>query len=131
LAISFASNQITQEFQFSGLVLGQLMSSALVGMAISALFLGPVADRVCRRNMSIIAVVMNIAGLLLSATAGSAFQLAAWRVLTGLGIGGILVGTNVISAEFASRKRRGLAIGIYAAGYGIGASVGGTAMVGL
>ncbi|HIY86938.1 MAG TPA: MFS transporter [Candidatus Yaniella excrementavium] len=131
LAISFASNQITEEFQLSGLALGLLMSSALVGMAIGALFLGPVADRIGRRKMTIIAVVMNIAGLLLSATAGSAFQLGAWRVLTGLGIGGILVGTNVISAEFASRKRRGLAIGIYAAGYGIGASVGGTAMVGL
>lgn len=131
LAISFASNQITEEFQLSGLALGLLMSSALVGMAIGALFLGPVADRIGRRKMTIIAVVMNIAGLFLSATAGSAFQLGIWRVLTGLGIGGILVGTNVISAEFASRKRRGLAIGIYAAGYGIGASLGGTAMVGL
>lgn len=131
LAISFASNQITDEFQLSGLALGLLMSSALVGMAIGALFLGPVADRIGRRKMTIIAVVMNIAGLFLSATAASAFQLGIWRVLTGLGIGGILVGTNVISAEFASRKRRGLAIGIYAAGYGIGASLGGTAMVGL
>lgn len=131
LAISFASNQITEEFQLSGLALGLLMSSALVGMAIGALSLGPVADRIGRRKMTIIAVVMNIAGLFLSATAGSAFQLGIWRVLTGLGIGGILVGTNVISAEFASRKRRGLAIGIYAAGYGIGASLGGTAMVGL
>lgn len=131
LAISFASNQITDEFQLSGLALGLLMSSALVGMALGALFLGPVADRIGRRKMTIIAVIMNIAGLLLSATAGSAVQLGIWRILTGLGIGGILVGTNVISAEFASRKRRGLAIGIYAAGYGIGASLGGTAMVGL
>jgi MFS family permease len=57
--------------------------------------------------------------------------LGIWRIVTGLGIGGILVGTNVISAEYASRKHRGLAISIYAAGYGIGAALGGTAMVGL
>src|SRR5690625_336954 len=131
LAISFASNQVSDEFQLTGTALGIVMSAALVGMAIGALVLGPVADMIGRRNMTILALVVNIAGLLLSATAASAFQLGLWRVVTGLGIGGILVGTNVISAEYASRKRRGLAISIYAAGYGIGASLGGTAMVGL
>jgi len=131
LAISFASNQVSDEFQLTGTALGIVMSAALVGMAIGALVLGPVADMIGRRNMTILALVVNIAGLLLSATAASAFQLGLWRVVTGLGIGGILVGTNVISAEYASRKRRGLAISIYAAGYGIGASLGGTIMVGL
>src|SRR5699024_5296552 len=92
---------------------------------------GPVADRIGRRKMTIIAVVMNSAGLFLSATAASACQRGSWRGLTGLGIGGVLVGPDDVSGELVSRKRRGLAIGIYAAGYGIGASLGGTAMVGL
>nr|WP_284711024.1 MFS transporter [Brevibacterium sp. XM4083] len=131
LAISFSSNQVTEEFSLSGTALGLVMSAALLGMAVGALVLGPVADRIGRRRMTIIALIVNGAGLFLSATATSATELGIWRVVTGLGIGGILVGTNVICAEYASRKRRGLVISIYTAGYGVGAAVGGTIMVSL
>lgn len=131
LAISFTSNAVTSEFELTGTELGIVMSAALFGMAVGALTLGPVADRIGRRPMTILALIVNVLGLFLSATAHSAAELGLWRVVTGLGIGGILVGTNVLSSEYASRKHRGLAIGIYAAGYGIGASLGGTAMVGL
>lgn len=131
LAISFSSNQVSEEFSLSGTALGLVMSAALLGMAIGALVLGPVADRIGRRNMTIVALIVNICGLFLSATATSAAQLGIWRVVTGLGVGGILVGTNVICAEYASRKRRGLVISIYTAGYGIGAALGGSVMVSL
>ncbi|WP_257944289.1 MFS transporter [Brevibacterium aurantiacum] len=131
LAISFTSNQVSEEFSLSGTALGLVMSAALLGMAIGALTLGPVADRIGRRNMTIIALIVNICGLFLSATATSATELGIWRIVTGLGIGGILVGTNVICAEYASRKRRGLVISIYTAGYGIGAALGGSVMVSL
>lgn len=131
LAISFTSNAVTEEFQLTGTELGLVMSAALLGMAVGALTLGPVADRIGRRKMTIWALVVNGAGLFLSATANSAAELGIWRIVTGLGIGGILVGTNVLASEYASRKHRGLAVSIYAAGYGVGASLGGTAMVGL
>lgn len=131
LAIAFASNQVTEEFGLSGTALGLVMSAALLGMAAGALVLGPVADRIGRKNMTVIALAINAIGLFFSATAATPGQLGFWRVVTGLGIGGILVGTNVICAEFSSRKRRGLVISIYAAGYGIGASVGGSVMVAL
>lgn len=131
LAISFSSNQVSEEFSLSGTALGLVMSAALLGMAIGALVLGPVADRIGRRNMTIVALIVNICGLFLSATATSATELGIWRVVTGLGVGGILVGTNVICAEYASRKRRGLVISIYTAGYGLGAAIGGSVMVSL
>lgn len=131
LAISFTSTSVAAEFELTGTALGFVMSSALFGMAVGALVLGPVADRIGRRNMTIIAIVVNAIGLFLSTTSSSAGELGAWRLVTGLGIGGILVGTNVLSAEFASLRRRGLSVAIYAAGYGIGASLGGTMMVSL
>ncbi|MGO1941893.1 MAG: hypothetical protein ACTH05_07015 [Yaniella sp.] len=48
LAISFTASAITNEFTLSGTLLGLVMSSALAGMAVGALTLGPVADRIGR-----------------------------------------------------------------------------------
>lgn len=131
LAISFTATAITDEFELSGTLLGLVMSSALAGMAVGALTLGPIADRIGRRALTITALIVNASGLFLTATAQSAVEVGLWRFLTGLGVGGILVGTNVLAAEFASRRRRGLAISIYAAGFGIGGAVGGSTMIGL
>ena len=61
--------------------------------------------------------------------AGDMVQLGIWRLLTGLGVGCILACTNVIASEYSSRQRRGLSIGIYTAGYGVGATLGGAAAV--
>ncbi|WMY79535.1 MFS transporter [Citricoccus sp. I39-566] len=129
LAMAFTATPVTEEFGLSGSELGFLLSAGLLGMAVGSLTLGPVADRIGRRNMTLLAIVVNAAGLFLSATSANAAELGAWRIVTGLGIGGILVGTNVISSEYANRARRGLAVSIYAAGYGVGASLGGTAAV--
>ncbi|MGY0498289.1 MFS transporter [Nocardia sp. FBN12] len=49
--------------------------------------------------------------------------------LTGLGVGGILDCTNVIASEYSSTRWRGLPIGLYTAGYGLGATLGGLAAV--
>lgn len=129
LAISFTANSVTDEFELSGTLLGLVMSAALVGMAVGALTLGNIADRIGRRPLTLIALVVNASGLFLTATAQSAVELGLWRFVTGLGVGGILVGTNVLCAEFASRRRRGLAISIFGAGFGLGGALGGSTMV--
>ena len=67
--------------------------------------------------------------MLLAATAARMVQLGIWRLLTGLGVGCILACTNVIASEYSSKQRRGLSIGIYTAGYGVGATLGGAAAV--
>lgn len=131
LAIAFTASSITAEFDLSGTLLGLVMSSALAGMAIGALTLGPLADRFGRRFLTLLALIVNGTGLFLTATAQSAIEVGIWRFVTGLGVGGILVGTNVLAAEFASRRRRGLAISIYAAGFGLGGAGGGSIMIGL
>ncbi|WP_433875121.1 MFS transporter [Sinomonas atrocyanea] len=129
LAMAFTSARVSKDFGLTGGELGMLLSAGLVGMAIGSLVLGPIADRIGRRPVLILSVSLSAAGMLLSATAGAAWQLGLWRVVTGLGVGGILACTNVLVSEFSSKKLRGLAISIYTAGYGVGATVGGSAAV--
>jgi benzoate transport len=129
LAMAFTANGVTKEFGLTGSELGVLLSAGLVGMAIGSLCLAPLADVIGRRPMILAAVGVAGAGMLLAATAGDPVQLGIWRLLTGLGVGCILACTNVIASEYSSKQRRGLSIGIYTAGYGVGATLGGTAAV--
>ncbi|WP_258804557.1 MFS transporter [Pseudarthrobacter sp. NS4] len=125
LAMAFTATSVTKEFGLSGAQLGWLLSSGLIGMAVGSLVLGPFADRYGRRRILIVALAINALGLFLSTTANSAFELGLWRVVTGLGVGGILASATVITSEYASVRRRGMAISIFTAGYGVGATLGG------
>ncbi|AEK38033.1 putative membrane protein [Corynebacterium variabile DSM 44702] len=125
LAMAFSATAVTDEYGLSGSQLGLLLSAGLVGMALGSLILGPLADRSGRRRVLIISLAVNAAGLLLSALAQSPVQLGIWRVVTGIGIGGILATVTVITSEYSNNKHRGLAVSIYSAGYGLGATIGG------
>ena len=56
---------------------------------------------------------------------GAVYWLSFWRILTGLGIGGLLAAITAITAEFSNLKRRHLCISIMAIGYPIGGIIGG------
>lgn len=125
LAMAFTATSVTEEFGLSGSQLGWLLSAGLIGMAAGSLVLGPFADRYGRRRILVLALAVNALGLFLSTTAGSVLELGLWRVVTGLGVGGILASATVITSEFASARRRGMAVSIFTAGYGVGATLGG------
>ncbi|NYI79990.1 MFS transporter [Nocardioides panzhihuensis] len=127
MAMAFTASSLSEEFSLSGSELGVLLSAGLVGMAVGSLALAPIADVIGRRPLILISVGLATLGMLLSAAAPSAVLLGLARVVTGLGVGGILASTNVIASEYASARWRGLAIGLYTAGYGIGATLGGVA----
>lgn len=124
-AMAFTANAVTNDFGLTSTELGLLLAGGLIGMALGAAFVGPFADRFGRRKMLLIALIINCAGLFLSATASSMSELMLWRVLTGLGVGGILASGTVLVSEYSNRKYRGLALSIYAAGYPVIASIGG------
>ena len=90
-----------------------------------SLVIAPVADRVGRRPMVLACLVIVTSGMLLSAFCESFEQLAACRVLTGVGVGAMLPSINTQVAEYASHKRRNLSISILQVGYVVGGTVGG------
>lgn len=124
-AMSFTATRVQDEFRLTGSELGVVISGTLIGMAVGSLILGLVADRIGRRPTILLPVATATVGMFLAATAPSVLVLGICRVITGLGIGGILACVTVIASEYSSQRRRGLAIGLYTAGYGVGATVGG------
>ncbi len=125
LALAFTATAIQNEFGLTRIELGYLLSAGLFGMAAGSLFLAPLADKIGRRPLLLMAVLLSTIGMLGSAFISQYQWLGFWRVITGLGVGGILAGTNVITSEYSSRKWRSFAISVYAAGFGVGAVLGG------
>ncbi len=125
LVMSFTASGVSAEWKLSGGQLGWLLSAGLVGMAVGSLFLAPRADRFGRRTIIMASVLLVSAGMLCSGFAHSLLELALLRIVTGLGIGGILACATVLVAEYSSERWRNTASCIYTAGYSIGATAGG------
>jgi benzoate transport len=126
LVMAFTASEVAREWNLSGSALGLVLSAGLVGMAIGSLVVAPWADRFGRRAVILGCLGVLTLGMLLSALARQPWQLTGLRVLTGIGIGGILASLNVITSEYSSRKWRSAAVSIQVTGYPIGATLGGT-----
>jgi MFS family permease len=98
----------------------------LIGMALGSIVLGGVADRIGRRQTILGCLVVMAAGMFGASTAHDVTTLSMWRVLTGLGIGGMLAATNAAVAEVSSAARRNLCVVLMAGGYPVGAIIGGS-----
>ncbi|HSI18955.1 MAG TPA: MFS transporter, partial [Sphingomonas sp.] len=126
LSISFAAPGIAAEWGINRAALGIVLSMELIGMAVGSVLLGGVADRIGRRRTMLGCLAVMVVGMFMVTTAHDIRALSIWRVLTGLGIGGMLAAINAAAAEFASIRRRNIALAIMVIGYPIGAVIGGS-----
>jgi len=127
LVMAFAAPSVSAHWSLSGTQLGYLLSAGLLGMALGSLFIAPWADRIGRRPLMLICMSMAGAGMIASAHAASPSQLGAFRLITGLGIGGVLASSYVLAGEYSNRRWRSLAVSLQATAYAFGATVGGIA----
>lgn len=125
LSISFASPGIAAEWGLERAALGIVLSMELIGMAVGAVLLGQVADRWGRRPTAMTCLTMMALGMICTPHVASIDALAATRLFTGLGIGGMLATTNALVAEYSNDRWRAAAVALMAAGYPLGAVAGG------
>jgi MFS family permease len=145
LSISFASPGIAAEWHIDRALLGFVLSAELLGMALGSVFLGGLADKIGRRPTILGCLVVMALGMFMVTQSTGVLgwlvtpiaalfgypldnrlgDLAVWRVITGLGIGGMLAAINAVAAEFSNTKRRDLSVAIMSIGYPVGAALGG------
>jgi MFS family permease len=127
LSSAFASPGMTREWGIERSALGIVLSAELVGMGIGSLILGGMADRHGRKNAMLVCLVLMAIGMYLASLANGVTPMIICRFVTGIGIGGMLVATNAVTAESSNLKYRRTAIAAYVAGYPLGAIIGGFA----
>lgn len=126
LSISFASPGIAAEWHVERKVLGYVLSMEIFGMAAGSILLGRLTDRLGRIPTMVICLVIMAIGMIAAPLAWDVTSLAVIRLFTGLGIGGMLAATNAVASEYANTRWRSAGVALMAAGYPLGAVVGGT-----
>lgn len=121
LVVSFTGPELVKEWGLSKSELGYVFSAGLAGMTAGCFMLAPLGDKIGRRTLFIISLSLITTGMLLSGFVVSYWQLLLMRLVTGLGIGGILPTLAAVAAEFSNNKRRDFNVGIVQAGWPIGA----------
>ncbi|HWV78727.1 MAG TPA: sugar porter family MFS transporter [Isoptericola sp.] len=122
--INGAVDAIEGQFDLNSTVTGLVVAIALLGCALGAWSGGKLADRWGRTHVMVLGAVLFFVSSILSAIAWSAWDLAIWRFMAGVGIGIASVIAPAYIAEIAPAAMRGrlgslqqlaITVGIFAA----------------
>ena len=105
--INGAVDALAGEFALGAGLKGFSVSSALIGCALGAWFAGPVANRMGRVPVMLIAAVMFVVSALGSGLALGVTDFIVWRVIGGLGVGAASVIAPAYIAEVSPASVRG------------------------
>ncbi|KFK94390.1 MULTISPECIES: aromatic acid/H+ symport family MFS transporter [unclassified Serratia (in: enterobacteria)] len=123
--VGYIAASLVQEWGIEKTSLGPVMSAALVGLAVGALTAGPLADRIGRRKVLILSLLVFGGFSLLTAFATNLSILTPLRFLTGLGLGAAMPNAATLMSEYAPERRRALMVNLMFCGFPLGASLGG------
>ena len=120
----FTAPYVRHDFNASLSEVGALVSASLIGMVIGSIVVAPIADRIGRRGIAIVGSLVVTVGMIWAAFCGDVPDLFCARILTGLGLGGMLSVVGVTAAEYSNGVVYRFVMAVYAAGINIGAVAG-------
>ncbi|WP_121720837.1 MFS transporter [Streptomyces sp. E2N171] len=124
---SFAAPYIERGFGVSKAELGLVMSGALIGMLVGSIIVAPLADRIGRRKMGVIATTTIAVGMFIGPFATpetGTWPLVLSRIVTGVGVGCLVAVVGVILTEYTGKRVYALVMAVYAAAINIGGLLG-------
>lgn len=127
MIISYTSASIGTEWSVAAPQFGVVFSAGLLGMAIGGMGLSPIADRIGRRAMIVGCAGLMGTSIMATSLVESVEVLGLLRLISGLGIGGMLASTATLTAEYAPKKTKDFWVSFVMSGYPVGAVLSGLA----
>jgi MFS transporter, AAHS family, benzoate transport protein len=112
---------LMEEWGISPVTAGAIGSYTAAGTALGAVIFGLLADRLGRKRVIIVCTVIFSLFTALSAFAAGPVIFTIFRVIAGLGLGGVMPNVIALSTEYAPKKTRAAMVSFIFCGYSIGA----------
>lgn len=123
--IGYIAPSLMGEWGIERADLAPVLSAALFGLAIGAMAFGPVADKIGRKKVLLLSVVIFAMGTLASALTNSLRELEILRFITGLGLGAAMPNAVTLLSEYCPKQKRALIVNTMFCGFPLGAAAGG------
>lgn len=127
MVVSYAATSIAKDWSMQPKALGIVFSAGLLGMSIGAMFLAPQADKIGRKSMILICNILMGISVFGTSFSSNIEILTFFRILSGLGIGGMLASTATLTSENAPAATKDFWVSFAISGYTIGAVLSGLA----
>ncbi len=125
VAIGYIAPSLINEWGIQKPDLAMAMSAGLFGIAIGAIGFGPLADRLGRKIMLVISVLVFGIGTLISAYSQNLTHIEILRFITGVGLGAAMPNAVTLLTEYVPTKRRFFLVNTMFCGFPVGAASGG------
>ena len=125
LVVSYCAPMIAEDLSLGPKALGFVFSAGLIGMAIGAIFLAPLADRFGRKKLILVSALIMGLSVLLTAFSETILELIIMRLISGLGIGCMLATTATLTSENVLNNSKDFWVSLVISGYPVGAVVSG------
>ena len=124
-AMGFSAPTIVREWNLAMPSFGPVFGAGLFGLMIGALVSGPLADRYGRKLVILASTLIFSIFALATVLAHSIDQLYVLRLLTGIGVGGLMPNAIALTSEYAPKRIRSTVVAIMFLGFPLGAGAGG------
>ena len=125
LVVSYCAPMIAEDLSLGSKALGFVFSAGLIGMAIGAIFLAPLADMFGRKKLILVSALIMGLSVLLTAFSETILELIIMRLISGLGIGCMLATTATLTSENVLNNSKDFWVSLVISGYPVGAVVSG------
>ncbi len=124
-AIAFVAPVIAAQWSLGPSSFGPTFGAGLLGLTLGALVFGPVADVIGRKRVIVVSTVWFGVFSLATIQAESMTQLAVYRLMTGIGLGGAMPNIIALTAEYSPNRSRATLVTLMFCGFPLGAVLGG------
>jgi len=111
---------LIENWNLTAVEAGAMGSYGLFGMMFGAIFFGILADRLGRRNIIMITIILFSVFTFLSGFADTPTMFSSFRFLAGLGLGGIMPNIAALISDYAPNSMRSMMVSIVLCGYSVG-----------